>query len=186
MDYKEMMDELDKNPKLFKKLWEEFTKPGGLYYNSQPESCLINQAREALLDVIRLLPSCDRVKDLPLKKGLYFLLTHNTHQLWYVGISQNIRTRWKNHSLKRLVRSKMCYLRWKVPSDEFNGIEHEEAAYIAMLDPPLNRVVNQVLINQHNSKNLEEFVSSDLQDQISEMEFAMNNYKRQRNDAQEL
>lgn len=64
-------------------------------------------------------------------------------EIVYVGQSDNLRKRWNTHSLKKMVKNGEFQLRWKAPDTKnFQSIKQEEASFISLIDPILNKEVS--------------------------------------------
>lgn len=94
-------------------------------------------------------------QELPARRGIYFVFDREREAIAYIGKSTNLRQRWAGHALRQELEAKTdCEyaemsdwkLAWLPPDDSrFMSLEHEEATYIAILNPQLNRLINCTL-----------------------------------------
>jgi len=92
---------------------------------------------------------------LPSLSGIYFLRSSN--QIWYIGLSKNIHTRWySHHTLDKIDTSKeQFYISWLPYQGELQSLERE---FIVKYRPYLNIVdnpdVDKLFVSRTSKKSM--------------------------------
>lgn len=100
-----------------------------------------------LEDNIIMLDHIQSFSDFPSGKGIYFCArwTHPSNkEIWYVGKTQNFRSRWRNHHKYQALRTIQEVIVYCLPLDNYsdNQISKAEQIYIDMLKPIFNNTSN--------------------------------------------
>ena len=104
---------------------------------------------DLMLKIISNSRYCHHMDDMPDTPGIYFLTTEEFQVGWersdhvfYIGISrQSVKRRWLSHHLRGLLsREEYHYCVYTKPlSSSFQTLEEEEAFFVSLLRPVLNK-----------------------------------------------
>ena len=84
------------------------------------------------------------ISELPCHEGVYFITScPNLDRIIYIGKAANLKHLWSRHPHIKLLTSEHHQCWWKTCDREgFGSVTREEAFYIALFAPSLNRVIH--------------------------------------------